>query len=320
MKERLSINSNLVVLAVLLIVAGLASPYFWTIENVVNLIRVTSLIGIIAVGMNVVIISGGIDLSVGSVVALVGTLAASLATAGYPLGVVVLVPIAAALVAGVVNGALVALLGFQPFVATLVTMTVFRGSGLVYSAGQPIYADYPAFIGFLARGTFGGIPAPAVLFLAIVLVTWYVMRFRAIGRMIYMVGANEKAAYYGGVSVWRVKLFTYVYCAALAGIAGLILTARMGSGEPGQAGVLYELDAIAAVVIGGTALQGGRGSVWGALVGALVIGVMSNLFNLLGVAPEWQNVSKGAVILAAVIMAGAGPFIGAIFARRASNG
>lgn len=317
---RFSINSNVAVLAVLLFTAGLVSPFFWTLENIVNLIRVSSLIGIIAVGMNVVIISGGIDLSVGSVVALVGTLAASLCTAGYPVGVVALLPIAAALLAGVVNGSLVALLGFQPFVATLVTMTVFRGSGLVYSAGQPIYADYPAFIGFLARGTIIGIPAPAVLFLAIVLVTWYVMRFRAIGRMTYMVGANEKATYYGGVSVLRVKLFAYVYCALLAGIAGLLLTARMGSGEPGQAGVLFELDAIAAVVIGGTALQGGRGSVWGALVGALMIGVMSNLFNLVGVAPEWQNVSKGAVILVAVIMAGTAPSIGAILARKMSNG
>lgn len=312
----LPINANLIILAVLLACAGLASPYFWSVENIINLVRVASLIGIVAVGMNVVIILGGIDLSVGSVVALTGTLAASLWTLGFPLPVVLVAALIAAVIVGIVNGGLVAFLNFQPFVATLVTMTLFRGVGLVYSAGQPIYANYPPFINFLARGNVLGIPTPALLFVAIVLLTWYIMRFRAIGRMIYMVGSNESAAYYGGVSVWRVKMFAYVYCALLAGLAGLILTARMGSGEPGQAGILLELDAIAAVVIGGTALQGGKGSVWGALVGALVIGILSNLFNLLGVAPEWQNVSKGAVILIAVIIAGAGPLMHAFIARR----
>ncbi|MEI9402520.1 ABC transporter permease subunit [Mesorhizobium argentiipisi] len=316
---RYKINANLVILVILLTCAGLVSPYFWSVENIVNLVRVASLIGIVAVGMNLVIILGGIDLSVGSVVALTGTLAASLWTAGYPLPVVVMAPLAIAGAVGIVNGSLVAFLSYQPFVATLVTMTLFRGAGLVYSAGQPIYADYPPAFNFLARGNVAGIPAPALVLMAIVTLTWYVVRFRAVGRMIYMVGSNESAAYYGGVSVWRVKMFAYTYCAVLAGFAGLILTARMGSGEPGQAGVLLELDAIAAVVIGGSSLRSGSGSVWGALIGALVIGVLSNLFNLLGVAPEWQNVSKGAVILLAVTIAGGGPLWRSLTMRRPSN-
>ena len=313
------VSNNIIILVLLLLCASLASPFFWTTENLVNLVRVVSLIGIVAIGMNVVIIGGGIDLSVGSVVALTGTLAASLWTTGYPLQTVLLAALLVGVLVGVVNGVLVAVFKFQPFVATLVTMTVFRGAGLVYSNGQPIYADYPTAINFLARGSFLEVPAPALIFCAAAALTWYIMRFRTIGRKIYMVGANESAAYYGGISVWRVKLFTYFYCSLLAGIAGLIMTARMGSGEPGQAGVLLELDAIAAVVIGGTALKGGEGSIWGAVIGAFVIGILANLFNLLGIAPEWQNVSKGAVILLAILISGIGPTLRLrLFAMRKS--
>ena len=301
--RKLPIDSNLVILVLLLVLAGFASPFFWTSENLLNVLRAASLIGIVAVGMNVVIITGGIDLSVGSVVAFVGVLAASLVMTGWPPLVALLFPLLAAMVIGLANGSMVAFLGFQPFVATLVMMTVVRGMGLVYTDGQPIYVDYPPVIDFLSRGSVLGIPSPAILFLLVTILTWYVMRYRAIGRQIYIIGSNEHAAHLAGIPVQQVKLVAYIFCGALAGLSGLILTARMGSGEPGQAGVFWELDAIAAVVIGGTALQGGRGSVWGAFVGALVIGIVSNLFNLKGVDPEWQNIAKGAIILFAVLVA-----------------
>lgn len=293
-------NANVIVLAVLLLAAGLVSPHFWTIENVVNVVRAASLVGIVAVGMNVVIIGGGIDLSVGSVVALAGAVAASLWVADQPLVLAVAAVFAVALAVGLANGLLVVAAGLQPFVATLVLMTAARGAGLVYTGGQPVYADYPDALLWLARGAVLGVPVPAVLFLAVTVLTWYLLKWRPRGRRLYAVGANEVTARLSGIEVGRVKLFAYVYCALLAGLAGLVLTARMQSGEPGQAGVFWELDAIAAVVIGGTALKGGSGSVWGAFVGAIIIGVVSNLFNLLGVEPEWQQVAKGAIILLAV--------------------
>ncbi|MBO6636713.1 MAG: ABC transporter permease [Roseitalea sp.] len=310
MKRLRFIDSNILILASLFLIAGLVSPHFWTPENLLNVARAASLIGIIAIGMNVVIITGGIDLSVGSVVALVGALAASFTILGLPIYATVFLTLAVAALVGLVNGSMVAHLGFQPFVATLVMMTIVRGVGLVYTDGQPIYVDYPPAIEFLSRGELLGLPVPAILFVLVTLVTWYVMRFRTIGRQMYTIGSNERAACLAGVPVRRTKLIAYVYCSVLAGLSGLILTARMGSGEPGQAGVLWELDAIAAVVIGGTALLGGRGSVWGAFVGALVIGILSNLFNLMGVDPEWQNVAKGAIILLAVLVPVARGWIG----------
>ncbi len=298
--KRIFLSGNFLVLIALFVVAGLVSPYFWSPENLLNVIRAASLIGIVAVGMNVVILAGGIDLSVGSVAALTGAIAASLWLADAPPLVFVVVPILVAVLVGLANGFLITAIGLQPFVGTLILMTVVRGAGLVYTDGQPIYANYPEMFLFLSRGWILGLPAPAVAFLVITAITWYALKWRVIGRHIYAIGANETAAHLSGVQVNRVKVATYVYSALLAGIAGLILTARMGSGEPGQAGQFWELDAIAAVVIGGTALQGGKGSVWGAFVGALIIGIVSNLFNLLGVAPQWQQVAKGGIILTAV--------------------
>lgn len=296
------LRGNFIILVVLAVSAGLVSDFFWTSENILNVIRAASLIGIIAIGMNVVVISGGIDLSVGSVVALTGAIAAGLWVSGAPLLIFLGVPFLVALSVGFANGALVSWFGLQPFVATLVMMTVARGAGLVYTGGQPIYADYPQFFMFLSRGTVFGLPMPAVLFLSVALISWYLMKFRVFGREVYAIGANETAARLSGINVGWVRFKCYIYCALLAGLSGLILTSRMESGEPGQAGIFWELDAIAAVVIGGTSIRGGSGSVWGAFVGALMIGIVANTFNLLGVGPAWQQVAKGAIILLAVML------------------
>ncbi|MBH96804.1 MAG: hypothetical protein CMD87_06060 [Gammaproteobacteria bacterium] len=295
-------RGNFVILIALIVAAGLASEHFWTIENIMNVIRAASLIGIIAIGMNVVMIGGGIDLSVGSVAALTGAVAATFWVAGAPFFLFLSVPLIVALAVGFANGALVSWVGLQPFVATLVLMTIARGSGLVYTGGQPVYADYPDIFMVLSRGVLFGIPVPSFIFLGVTLITWYMMRWRVFGREIYAIGANETAARLSGINVSRVKFKTYLYCALLAGLSGLVLTSRMESGEPGQAGIFWELDAIAAVVIGGTSIRGGSGSVWGAFVGALMIGIVANLFNLLGVGPAWQQVAKGAIIILAVML------------------
>lgn len=295
-------RGNFVILVALVVTAGLVSEHFWTLENIMNVIRAASLIGIIAIGMNVVIIGGGIDLSVGSVVALTGAVAATFWVADAPFILFILVPLLVALAVGFANGALVSWVGLQPFVATLILMTVARGAGLVYTGGQPVYADYPDVFMILSRGVVFGIPVPSVIFLAVTILTWYSMRWRVFGREVYAIGANETAARLSGVNVSRVKFKTYLYCALLAGLSGLVLTSRMESGQPGQAGIFWELDAIAAVVIGGTSIRGGSGSVWGAFVGALIIGIVANLFNLLGVGPTWQQVAKGAIIILAVML------------------
>ena len=295
-------RGNFVILVALLVLAGLVSEHFWTLGNIMNVIRAASLIGIIAIGMNVVIIGGGIDLSVGSVVALTGAVAASLWVADAPFILFIIVPLLVALSVGFANGALVSWVGLQPFVATLVLMTVARGAGLVYTGGQPVYANYPDVFMILSRGALFGVPVPALIFLAVAILTWYMMCWRVFGRQIYAIGANETAARLSGVNVSRVKFKTYLYCALLAGLSGLLLTSRMESGQPGQAGIFWELDAIAAVVIGGTSIRGGSGSVWGAFVGALIIGIVANLFNLLGVGPAWQQVAKGAIIILAVML------------------
>ncbi len=296
------LRGNFVILVALLVGAGFVSEHFWTLENILNVIRAASLVGIVAMGMNVVIIGGGIDLSVGSVVALTGAVAASLWVGQSPAVLFIAIPLLVALAIGFANGALVTWFGLQPFVATLVLMTVARGAGLVYTGGQPIYADYPDAFLFLSRGVVFGLPVPALIFLGVTLVTWYLMRWRVFGREVYATGANEEAARLSGVAVGRVKFKTYLYSALLAGLSGLVLTGRMGSGEPGQAGIFWELDAIAAVVIGGTSIRGGSGSVWGAFVGALLIGIVANLFNLLGVGPAWQQVAKGGIIILAVLL------------------
>lgn len=294
-------HGNVIILLALVAVSSIISDYFLTMENIINVVRVASVIGIVAIGMNVVIILAGIDLSVGSVVALTGAVSAGLWATGNP-QYFIFIPLLVAILVGVINGGLVSWFNMQPFVATLIMMTVVRGTGLVYTGGQPVYADYPDWFSYIARGILFGLPVPTVLFIVITFVTWYMMRWRQIGREIYATGANETAAYLSGIAINKVKIKTYAFCALLAGISGLIMTARMGSGEPGQVGVFLELDAIAAVVIGGTSIRGGRGSIWGAVVGVLIISIVNNLFNLLGVGPAWQQVAKGSIIILAVIL------------------
>ena len=290
----------LAVLLVMVIAASILSPVFLTGDNLLNVFRASSMIGIVSVGMTLVILTGGIDLSVGSIVGLSGALAAGFWQELHSTALVFLLPLVVGAAFGAFNGLLVTRLKLQAFVATLATMTIARGIGLIYTGGQPIYVKYPPAFLAIAQSYVLGIPTPAVLFVAVTLLFSLVLQRWPLGRWIYAVGGNEEATRLSGINANRVKLIVYCLGGLLAAFAGLVLTARMESGEPGQGGVGWELDAIASVVIGGTLMTGGVGSVGKTFIGALIIGILANMFNLLGLDPPWQQLAKGVVIILAV--------------------
>ncbi len=290
-------------------------------RNLFNVVRQISVVGLIAIGVTMVIITTGIDLSSGSVLALAAVFAASLAQqpgwhdAKYPgLVVPVIVPIVAALAIGVlcgaINGGLIARFKIPPFIATLGMMTVARGFALIYS-NRPVsgLTDTYNFIGqgeiFKVISIPGqpllGIPIPVIILAAVAIAAHIMLNNTRFGRHIYAVGGNEQAALISGLNVGRIKIGVYTIAGLLAGLAGLVLSSRVGSGQPGL-GVGYELDAIAAAVIGGTSLSGGVGTIWGTIIGALIIGVLNNGLDLLNVSAYWQTIVKGSIIVVAVII------------------
>ena len=293
--SRLGIVAALVVLAVVLAVL---KPNFLSAANLLNVVRQVSINGILAVGVTVVLLTGGVDLSLGSVVAVSGVVAAHLAhPGGYPL----LVPIAAGLLAGAacgaVNGAVVTRCGVPSFIATLGMMTAARGLALVLSDGRPVSNMSPALTRL--AGDVAGVPIPALILAAVaVAVAWTLKNVRW-GRYLYAVGGNAQAARAAGIRVRGVAFLAYALCGALAGLAGVVLASRITTGQP-NAGVGYELDAIAAVVIGGTRLSGGVGGVGGTLLGVLLMGVIGNGLDLLNVPSYYQQIVKGLIIVGAV--------------------
>lgn len=299
----------LLALLLLCLVLALASEHFLTTRNIFNVLRQSSINGILAVGMTFVILTRGIDLSVGSLVALTGVVAASLATTSstamvaggpYPAFLAIAVGLAVGMSAGAVSGVVVARFAVPAFVATLGMLSAARGLTLLYSGGRPVPALTPEFR-WIGTGDILGIPMPVVLFGLVFLVAWWVLTQSRFGRQVYAVGGNPHAATVSGISVRRIRFLVYVICGGLAALAGMILAARTGSALP-QAGIAYELDAIAAVVIGGTSLAGGVGRVTGTVVGALLIGVMNNGLDLMGVESYYQQVFKGVLIVAAVML------------------
>lgn len=290
-------------------ILAIAEDRFLSTRNIFNVLRQTSINGILAVGMTFVILTRGIDLSVGSVAALAGMVAGSLATMqtismvfSEPLDplLVVVIGTLVGMACGFVNGIIVARFAVPPFVVTLGMLSAARGLTLLYSDGRPIPNLDPGFR-YIGTGEIFGVPVPALLFLAVFLIAWLVLTRTSYGRYVYAVGGNEKSARTSGINTKRIILSVYVIGGALAALGGMILAARTGSALP-QAGVAYELDAIAAVVIGGTSLSGGVGSVVGTLFGALIIGVINNGLDLLGVESYYQQVIKGAIIVAAVML------------------
>ena len=277
---------------------SLLTDTFLSVANFTNVARQISINGILAVGVTFVLLTAGVDLSLGSVVALSGV---ACATFAHPGDHSVFVPIAVGLLTGaacgLVNGVLVTRGGVAPFIVTLGMMTIARGLALIVSGGRPV-ADMSNELTALA-GDFLGVPIPVLCFAGVAFAAWFFLRNIRLGRHIYAVGGNENAARAAGVPVEKVKLFAYGLCGLLTGLAGVVLAARITTGQP-NAGQAYELDAIAAVVIGGTSLAGGVGTITGTLLGVLLIGVINNGLDLMGVSSYYQAVIKGVIIVGAV--------------------
>jgi ribose/xylose/arabinose/galactoside ABC-type transport system permease subunit len=254
-----------------------------------------------AIGMTLAIITAGIDLSVGSVLALSAVVATSFAHPGEHILIVpVAIGILVGLACGTINGVLIAKKRLAPFIVTLGMMTVARGVALVYTSGRPIINLSDAY-NEIGGGSLGDIPFPAMIFFAVILLGVFILHFTRFGRYVYAVGGNELAARVSGVNTDRILIGVYALTGALAGLAGIVLSSRIMSGPPAT-GAGYELDAIAAVVIGGTSLSGGVGSIAGTIVGVLIIGVMNNGLDLLNVSSYWQQIVKGLIIVLAVLL------------------
>lgn len=297
-------QKSLIALLVLILVVSFLSPNFFTPDNLLNILRQTSVNAIIAVGMTLVILTAGIDLSVGSILALTGALAATMVAADLP----VIIAIPAALLAGAalggISGAIIAKGKVQAFIATLVTMTALRGFTMVFTDGRPIstgFSENSDAFAVLGTGYWLGIPVPIWIMALVFALAWYLLNHTRLGRYIYALGGNESATCLSGINVDRVKIAVYTLCGALSALAGLIVTSRLSSAQP-TAGMGYELDAIAAVVVGGTSLMGGKGRIMGTLIGALIIGFLNNALNLLDVSSYYQMIAKAAVILLAVMV------------------
>jgi ribose transport system permease protein len=297
------IDNRLFMVTVGLLLLGLLlsiiSPYFLTVSNILNILRQISIIGIVSVGMTYVIITGGIDLSVGSVLALSAIIGALALKNGVNIPFAIVIALAAGGICGFANGILIAArIKMPPFIATLVMMSIARGLSLVITSGRPIYG-LPQKFGFIAGGYISGIPFPVIVMIAIYIIGYLYITYVRTGMYYYVVGGNEEAARLSGIDIKSIKIGAYVLCGISAAIGGAILSSRLISIEP-LAGLGYELDAIAAAVIGGANLMGGEGNLIGTLIGAVTMGVLRNGLNLLNVSAYWQQVAIGVVIAAVV--------------------
>lgn len=293
---------GLAFVAIIIIVAmSIVSDVFLTKQNIINVLRQISLNGILSVGITCVILTGGIDLSVGSVIALAGCIVGSLLKNGSVNWVVAcLVALIPALLVGFCNGFLVAYIGFQPFIATLATQVIGRGAAMVYSNGKPFTIMDEGFLQ-IGKGYIGAIPIPIILLVLVCIIGLVMLNMTTFGRYIFAIGGNKDAAKLCGVRTERVQMFVYVICSACAWLVGLILAARISSGQP-IAGEGYEMDAIAATAIGGTSMSGGIGGLWGTILGFIIIGLLSNSMNLLNINSFWQQIVKGILIVFAVLL------------------
>lgn len=303
-KEWLIEQKSLIALLFLIVVVSFLNPNFFTVDNILNILRQTSVNAIIAVGMTLVILTAGIDLSVGSVLALCGAFAASLIAMEVPVLIAVPTALLAGAALGAISGIIIAKGKVQAFIATLVTMTLLRGVTMVYTEGRPIstgFTDTADAFAWFGTGYALGIPVPVWIMVVVFAAAWYLLNHTCFGRYVYALGGNESATRLSGINVDRVKIGVYAICGLLAALAGIIITSRLSSAQP-TAGMGYELDAIAAVVLGGTSLMGGKGRIMGTLIGALIIGFLNNALNLLDVSSYYQMIAKAVVILLAVLV------------------
>jgi len=291
-----------IVIAFIIICAAMTvlSPVFLTVTNVRNVIRQSSIFGIMAVGMTFVILTGGIDLSVGSILAVAGAFSAGMLKGGLGIVPIVLLALVLGIGCGLANGLLITIGRIAPFVVTLGMMSIARSLTLIYTKGYPI-SGFTGSFRFIGGGEILSMPFPIIVFLLTVVVAWLILTQTRVGRYTYAIGGNEETVKLSGINADFYKTVVYVISGITAAMSALILTSRLNSAEP-VAGQGYELDVIAAVVIGGTSLSGGRGSVWGTLIGALLIGVINNGMNLLGISPYFQLLVKGLIIIGAVLL------------------
>lgn len=289
------------VLLALIVIGYIATPDFLTLPNAVIILRQTALVGIVAVGMTFVILTAGIDLSVGSIVGLAAVIVAWCVMNGFGFAVSLLVGLLLGAVIGALNGLGVVLTKVPPFVMTLGMMTMARGLALTLSNGRPLpIGGEAAAFRWLGAGSILGVPVPVAIFIVVVVLAWFTLRYTAFGRSVYAVGDNAEAARLSGIKVRTTTFMVYVIAGLLAGLTGAIYVSRLTVGEP-TAGLTLELDAIAVVVIGGTSLFGGQGRIWGTVVGAFIVTVLANILDLLAVSPFTQQIVKGAIVVAAVI-------------------
>ncbi|MDN6625871.1 MAG: ribose ABC transporter permease [Pisciglobus halotolerans] len=301
-KELISKIGPLLALIVLIIFVTILNPGFISPNNLLNLLRQVSVNALIAFGMTFVIITGGIDLSVGSTLALSSALTAGMIVSGLDPILAMLLGVASGFVFGASNGLLITKGNMAPFIATLATMTIFRGLTLVYTDGNPITGIGDSFIfKYMGRGYLFGIPFPVIIMLIFFGLLFVLLHKMTFGRKTFAIGGNEKASFIAGIKSDRIKVLIYALSGMMASIAGVIITSRLNSAQP-TAGTSYEMDAIASVVLGGTSLSGGRGRIVGTLIGALIIGTLNNGLNLLGVSSFYQQVVKGIVIIIAVLI------------------
>jgi ribose/xylose/arabinose/galactoside ABC-type transport system permease subunit len=290
-----------IVFSIICLIISFISPQFLTVSNWTIIITQVSINALLAFGVTFVIITGGIDLSLGSIVAMAGVSAAMLAHPdSYPLIIPVLAGLLAGLIVGVFNGFLITKSKIAPFIVTLGTMTIVRGLALILSKGRPVSNLSDSFV-FIGSGKFLGIPLLIFILILMFLLCSIILNKTVLGRYIYAVGGNEQAARASGININRIKMVVYSISGLLAGLAGILLTSRITTGQP-NAGAGFELDAIAAVVIGGTSTTGGKGSMAGTLIGVLLIGVINNSLDLLNVTSYYQQVVMGIIIIGAVVL------------------
>jgi ribose transport system permease protein len=294
------------VVVVLLIAAAVFVPSFLGPQNLLNVLQQMSIIGVVSIGMTCVILTGGIDLSVGAVLELTTVVFASALKAGVPVPIAILLALVIGAFAGFINGIGATVFRIQPFVMTLATLAIAEGVALAFTNGSTIYFNSSSgLVDFLGGGGIGPLSGEFVVFAILVLLAWLVLRFVPFGRYIYAVGGSAETSRLSGIRVNRVLCATFVISGVCAAIAGVMTAARLGVGVP-TAGGLTNLDAIAAVVIGGTSLMGGRGSIWGTVGGALVLAVISNVITLVGISPYQSEIIRGCVIVAAVLIGSIG--------------
>jgi ribose/xylose/arabinose/galactoside ABC-type transport system permease subunit len=294
-------NNYYIVLSfvVMVIISGFVSENFFSWVNISNVLKQSAVPGIVSLGMLVVILTAGIDLGVGSLVAITGVLAVGMQRQ-LPLPLALLVAIVAGLAAGGFNGVLVAKRNVPPFIATLGMLVIARGLTFVYTDGGPIQVTYKQAFSVFGRGSIGPIPNIVIIWGVLAIVTTIMLRRTTFGRTVYSLGSNKRAVYLSGISVDWHLIAVYTFSGLMCAIAGILLTSRLTIGTP-LMGQLMELDAIAAVVIGGASLAGGRGTVWGTIIGVLILGLISNMLNLMGVSAFYQDIIRGSIILLAVL-------------------